>query len=187
MQLKRVLIVIVALVLLVATGWGALVLFFSAPFTAAWVQAGVALAYALGSLAALLWLRPVWRAFAVWGIGFVVVLLWWSTLRPSNDGEWQPDVAKLSWAEIHDDQLTFHNVRNFDYRTETDFSPHYEDRVYDLSRLRGLDIFMSYWGSPAIAHTIMSWDFEAAPPLAISIETRKQKRQEYVGRQMTQP
>ena len=77
------------------------------------------------------------------------------------------------------EQLTVHNVRNFDYRTESDFTPRYEDRTYDLSTLRGVDVFMSYWGSPAIAHTIMSWQFDNAPPLAISIETRKRKGQEY--------
>jgi hypothetical protein len=72
-----------------------------------------------------------------------------------------------------------HNLRNFDYRSETDFDPRYEDRTYDLSKLVGLDLFMSYWGSPAIAHTIMSWEFSEGPPLAISIETRKQRGQEY--------
>ena len=30
-----------------------------------------------------------------------------------------------------------------------------------------------------MAHTIMSWQFEDAPPLAVSIETRKRKGQEY--------
>jgi hypothetical protein len=135
--------------------------------------------FVLGSLAAFIWLRPFWRALAAWGVAFLAILAWWSTIEPSNDRDWQPDVSKLAWAEIHADRLTFHNVRNFDYRSETDYTPHYEDRTYDLAKLRGADIFMSYWGSPAIAHTIISWDFEGSLPLAISIETRKSKGQEY--------
>lgn len=177
--LKRALIVVLALPLLAVTGWAALVLLYAGPGHAAWVRQSVAVGYALASLAALLWLRPYWKALAVWGIGVLAVLAWWSSLKPSNDLDWQPDVARLAWFEVHGDQLTAHNVRNFDWRSETDFNPRWEDRVFDLSKLRGVDLFMSYWGSPVIAHTIMSWDFEGAPPLAISIETRKSKGQEY--------
>jgi hypothetical protein len=176
---KRVLIVILAVVLVAVTAWAALVLLFAGPGESAWARPSLAGAYALLSLAALLWLRPFWKALAVWGAGLIVVCIWWATLRPSNDRDWQPDVAKLSWAEVRGDVLTFHNIRNSDYRSETDFTPRYEDRVYDLSKLRGYDLFMSYWGSPAIAHTIVSWEFEGSLPLAISIETRKRKGQEY--------
>lgn len=175
----RALVVILALPLIAATGWAALVLLFAGTGEAGWPRAILAAIYVLGSLAALLWVRPYGRALGVWSIGFVAALIWWSTLQPSNDREWQPDVATLAWAEVHGDQLMFHNVRDFDYRTETDFTPRYENRVYDLSKLRGLDLFMSYWGSPAIAHTILSWDFADSLPLAISIETRKSKGQEY--------
>ena len=177
--MKRALIVILALPLLAVTGWAALVLLYAGPGGASWVRPSLAVGYALGSLAVLLWLRPYWRGLAVWAIGFVAVLAWWSSLRPSNDLDWQPDVVKLASFEVHGDQLTIHNVRDFDWRSETDFTPRWEDRVYDLSKLRGVDLFMSYWGSPVIAHTILSWDFEGSPPLAISIETRKTKGQEY--------
>lgn len=179
MLLKRVLIVVLVLPLIAVTGWAALALLFAGPGEDTWPREAVAATYALLSLAALLWLRPFWRGLAVWGVGFIAVFIWWNSLRPSNDRQWQPDVTKLAWADVQGDRLTFHNVRNFDYRSETDFTPHYEDRVYDLSKLRGFDLFMSYWGSPAIAHTILSWDFEGSLPLAISIETRKSKGQEY--------
>ena len=171
--------VVLALPLLALTGWAALVLLFAGPGEAAWIRNTLAAVYALGSLAVLAWLRPFWRALGVWSIGLLAVVLWWSALRPSNDGDWQADVAELASVEVRGDQLIVHNVRNFDYRSETDFTSRYEDRVYDLAKLRGVDLFMSYWGSPAIAHTIMSWEFEDSPPLAISIETRKRKGQEY--------
>ena len=177
--MKRLLAIMLGVVLVVATGWGALALLFAGPAKAPWAQATLAAAYGVGSFAVLLWLRPFWRAFAVWGVGMLAILFWWGALRPSNDLDWQPDVARLAWFGVNGDQLTVHNVRDFDYRSETAFTPRYEDRVYDLSKLRGVDLFMSYWGSPAIAHTIMSWDFDGSRPLAISIETRKTKSQEY--------
>lgn len=177
--MKRLLAVILGAVLLFATGWGALVLLFAGPVSVPWAQACLAAVYGLASIAVLLWLRPFPRALAVWGVGMLAILAWWSSLRPSNDLDWQPDVAKLASFETNGDRLTVHNVRDFDYRSETDFTSRYQDRVYDLSKLRGVDLFMSYWGSPAIAHTIMSWDFQDAPPLAISIETRKTSGQEY--------
>jgi hypothetical protein len=139
----------------------------------------VAAGYAVSMAAVLLLVRPLPRAFAVWGTAFVALVLWWNTIQPSNDRVWQPDVAKLPSVEIRGELLIVKNLRNFDYRSETDFTPHYEERVYDLAKLRGLDLFMSYWGSPAIAHTIMSWQFEGSPPLAISIETRKHAGQTY--------
>lgn len=175
---KRAGIVAVSIPILLVTAWWTLALVFSGP-DPAWLRTGLAAVYALGTLAVLLWLRPFMRALALWGLALVVLLIWWSTIRPSNDREWQPDVARLPRVDVRGEQLTFHNVRNFDYRTESDFTARYEDRTYDLSTLRGVDVFLSYWGSPAIAHTIMSWQFENAPPLAISIETRKRKGQEY--------
>ena len=45
--------------------------------------------------------------------------------------------------------------------------------------MKGLDLFVSYWGPTLYAHTILSWDFEGAPPLAASIETRKEKGESY--------
>jgi uncharacterized protein DUF4105 len=176
---RRALVVILAVVVLLASAWGILVLLYAGAGGDTVTRSVLAIAFGLVSLAAFAWLRPFWRALGLWSVAFVAIVIWWSTLRPSNDRDWQPDVAKVAWAELHGDQLTFHNVRNFDYRSETDFTPRYEDRVYDLSKLRGLDLVMSYWGSPAIAHTIMSWEFDGSLPLAISIETRKSKGQEY--------
>ena len=178
--MKRALIVTpIIVLLLIASAWGVLALLYAGHEGDVVARAVFIALFVLGSIAAFIWLRPLWRPLAVWSVAFLAILVWWNTLKPSNDRDWQPDVEKISWAEVRGDQLTFHNVRDFDYRSETDFTPRYEDRVYDLLKLRGLDLFMSYWGSPAIAHTIMSWDFEGSRPLAISIETRKSKGQEY--------
>jgi len=127
----------------------------------------------------LAFVRPFGRALVTWGAALAILLLWWNSLSPSNDRDWIPDVARIPRAEVDGELLRLHNVRNFDYRSETEFVPRWEDRTYDLSRLTGLDLFMSYWGSPAIAHTIMSWEFEGRDHLAVSIETRKERGEQY--------
>jgi hypothetical protein len=75
--------------------------------------------------------------------------------------------------------VTVRNVRNFRYRTRTDYDERWEERHYDLARLDGFDIFFIHWGAPLIAHTIVSWSFADGRHLAISVETRKKKNQEY--------
>src|SRR6267142_221013 len=108
-----------------------------------------------------------------------LVAAWWLTLKPSNDGAWQPDVAQTAWAEINGDEVTIHNVRNCDYRTETDFTPHWETRTVRISQITGMDVAINYWGSPWIAHPIVSFQFADALPLCFSIETRKTIGQQY--------
>ena len=110
---------------------------------------------------------------------FAVVLLGWFSIEPSHERNWQADVAKLPFAEIRGDRVTVHNVRNASYRSETDFSVRFEDRELDLSKLRSIDLFLVHWGSPVIAHTIMSWGFEGDDYLAVSIETRKEEGESY--------
>ena len=104
---------------------------------------------------------------------------WRFSLRPSNARDWQPDVARTATAEIQGERVTVRNVRNFRYRSETDFDERWEERRLDLARLDGLDLFVSYWGAPFIAHTILSWSFSDGQHLAVSVETRKTKDQEY--------
>jgi len=112
-------------------------------------------------------------------LGFILVLFWWLTLKPSNHRLWQADVDRTAWAEIKDDRVTLHNVRNFDYRSETDFTPHWETRTYNLSQLQGADLFISYWGLNFMAHPILSFDFSGNSRLCFSIETRKELGETY--------
>lgn len=170
--------VLIAIPVLLVTLWWTLALYFAAPGPD-FVQIALAAVYLLGTIALLVWLRPFRLALGIWTVALVAIVFWWSTIVPSNEGDWQPDVAQLPSAEIQGETLIVHNVRNAEYRSETDYTVRYEDRTYDLSKLRGLDLFMIYWGSPMIAHTIMSWQFDGSRPLAISIETRKKVGQEY--------
>lgn len=109
----------------------------------------------------------------------VIVVSWWLTLKPSNDRAWQPEVAHTAWAQINGDEVTLHNLRNCDYRTGTDFTPHWETRTVRLSQITGMDVAINYWGSPWISHPIVSFLFADALPLCFSIETRKTIGQQY--------
>jgi uncharacterized protein DUF4105 len=163
------------LIALGCTAWafGALHYDFPVAKTAvAWVFAAVI-------VAAIVFLRGAVRKLGAVLAAFGLVLAWWLTLKPSNDGNWQPDVAQLAWADINGDEFTFHNVRNCDYRTATDYTPHWETRTVRLSQITGIDLAIDYWGSPWIAHPIVSFQFADALPLCFSIETRKTVGQTY--------
>ena len=110
---------------------------------------------------------------------FAAVLCWWFSLEPSNDRDWVPENARLAYATIDGDTVTVHNVRNFAYRSETDFTPAYYDKRLDLSRLEGVDLVASYWMGPSIAHIFISIAFAGGDHLAVSIETRKEKGEGY--------
>lgn len=168
---------VVGLVLGLATVWAMGALYFDLPVRS--LRAPLALIYGGAMLAMLILVKKRARGMALVAVCFAVVLAWWLTLKPSQDRDWKLEVAVLGSAVIEGDRVTVHNVRNFDYRTEHDFTPRYETRSYDLPKLRGVDLFVTYWGSPSIAHPILSFDFAEDGRLCFSIETRSQRGQSY--------
>jgi hypothetical protein len=111
---------------------------------------------------------------------FAAVVLWFFSRAASNDRDWLPDVARLAEIGRHGPHVvTIRNVRNFDYRSETDFTPAWEERTYDLDELRTADLVLSYWGSKAIAHAMVSFGFADGRHVAVSIETRKERFESY--------
>jgi hypothetical protein len=110
---------------------------------------------------------------------FAALLGWWLLIPPSNNRNWQPDVAVLPWAEIRGNLVTIHNIRNCDYRSETDYTVRHYDKTFDLAALKHVDLFLVHWGSPYIAHTMLSFDFEGGGTVCISIETRKEVGETY--------
>ena len=158
-------------------GWGTLAIFFShLPNSARWV---LAVLYALGQLAILLFLRPRSLSLAVFFVLFAVILAGFFAKKPSNHREWQADVAVLPYADINGDRITVHNIRNCDYRSEFDYTPHYYDETFDLSNLDTIDLFLVNWGIKYVSHTMISFGFQDEKYLCISIETRKEKGEEY--------
>ena len=172
---------LLGLVLAAMTGWGMLALYYS-DLASADVRTALAAGFGLFGLATLAgFVVRRWRRRAVVGflVGFVLLLAWWSRIEPSNDRDWKPEVAVLPYATIDGDLVTVHNVRNFDYRTEMDSTPRYYDRTYDLRRLDSVDLIASYWAGEAIAHIFLSFGFAGKDYLAISIERRDERGEEY--------
>jgi hypothetical protein len=85
---------------------------------------------------------------------------------------WRPEVAVMPRAVIDGDRVYLTGVRNFDYRTRNDFTVRYEERELQLSHLTALDFYVSYFTEGPVGHTFVSFIFDNAPPLSISIETR---------------
>jgi hypothetical protein len=163
------------------TLWGALAIHHSGLENAP-IRTLLVGAFSIAGLATLLCValgRKSLAAVLGFAVLFAILLGGWSRIEPSNERDWQPEVARLAHAEIDGDLVTVRNVRNFDYRSETDFTPAYYDRTYDLRRLRSVDLVAVYWMGPAIAHTILSFGFEGGDQLAISIETRKERNEDY--------
>ena len=169
--------VIFRICLLIMAGWATVAIFYSnlpAP-----VRPWAAGTFAIGSLLVLLGRYSTRRTRLGFLAAFALVLSWWQLMPPNNTRDWQPDLATLAWADISGDKVTLHNIRNSDYRTETDFDVQYYDKTFDLSKLTGVDFFVVYWGSPRIAHTMMSFGFEEQGNVCFSIETRKEKGEDY--------
>jgi len=162
----------------VGVAWGMLALWFDGPDSrviAGTMAGGMALIAVL--LAALV--RPLLRGLLAALLPVVAVAVWWASIPPSNARDWIPDVARTARAAFNRSTVTIQNVRNFKYRSESDYDERWETRSYDLDRIRGVDLFLSFWGPTHIAHTIISWEFDDGQHLAISIETRKEKGESY--------
>ena len=181
MRVRRAAIrLLIGPIFLAATAWGAAAIAIDGPDSALLAYSAAA-AFVLTAIACRLAIRPIERSAAIFTVVVAVLIGWWLSLSPSNEREWQPSVSRAATAQFDSDgdRVTIRNVRNFRYRSETDFDEVWEERRYDLSKLRGMDMFLSYWGSPHIAHTIASWEFEDGKHLAISIETRKERGESY--------
>jgi Domain of unknown function (DUF4105) len=175
--LKALGIACIGLAVAGATVWAALAVYYS-DLPGEPLRFGLAAAIPLGTLAAFLLLPNRRRTLLGFGAAFAVLLLWWTSIAPSNERDWQTDVAVLPYATRDGDLVTLHNVRNFDYRTEQDFVPRYDDRTFDLRQLDAVDLIAVYWAGDAIAHIMVSFGF-AGEHVAFSIETRKEKGEAY--------
>ncbi|HEY1779372.1 MAG TPA: DUF4105 domain-containing protein [Roseiarcus sp.] len=171
---------IVAAIVVIApvSAWSAMALWFRLPAPEG-LRASAAVLFCILGLAtiAALFMRlsRSFVALAVFTIAFGGLLAWWSTITPPLDGDWAPDVARQTTGTIKGDILTLSDVRDFDWRTDKDFTQRWEKRSYDLSKLKTLDLFLAYWAGPEMAHVIMSFGFEDGDHIAWSVEVRREK------------
>ena len=164
----------------IATAWAGLALWFRLPVPI-WGRGFACALFVVLGLATIIALfgRLRLRALIVFLAAFVVLMVWWSTIKPPAQADWAPDVARQATGVLDGDRLTVTNVRDFDWRSDDDFTERWTTRSYDLSQLQSLDLFMSYWAGPDMAHVIMSFGFADGDQLAWSIEVRRRRGGEF--------
>ena len=168
--------ILLGITIALVAAWGALALWIRAPLgptargllTLAWLILALA---AVAALASPSW-RPAGYGFA---LATLALALWWLRIRPSNHRQWIPEVARQTVGDIDGDLVTLHNVRNFEWRTRTDYTPRWETRRYALSELQSVDVALSYWGRPAIAHALVSFGFGQDRYVVFSVEIRRKE------------
>ncbi|MCD9029545.1 DUF4105 domain-containing protein [Luteimonas sp. BDR2-5] len=160
--------------------WGTLALWYQAPSPWRWpLLLGWSL-LAAGALAAP-WQRGRRRRrlYVVACLALTGLLAWWWTIAPSHDREWADDVARLLEADVRGNMVTLRNVRNFDWRSDSDYAPRWETRRYELDRLVEADLILSYWMGPHVAHTLVSFGFDDGRKLVFSLEIRKERPESF--------
>ena len=169
-----------SLAVLAAAAWGAFALSFKAGGGPARRLFALTLwaAVTLAALA-LLWSGHLAPGIALFASAHVLLLAWWRRLTPSNHRPWAEDVARLATGTADGDRVTINDVRDFDWRSPTDYTARWETRQYHLDRLRGVDMIMSYWRGPSIAHAQFAFCFDDGEPVVFSVEVRRQRDQTF--------
>jgi Domain of unknown function (DUF4105) len=168
------------LLVAVPAAWGSFALWYQIPGG----QTLKTLSVVLWGTFSLTMLVTVWQGRLTIGVvtfalAFAGLLIWWTRLQPTNDHVWADDVARMTTGTVDGDRVTLHNVRNFDWRSPSDHIQRWETRSYDLDRLQSVDMIMSYWRGPAIAHMLISFGFDDGSYVVFSVEVRRQKIQEF--------
>ncbi|MBB5535017.1 hypothetical protein GGD55_001700 [Rhizobium giardinii] len=168
-----ILLTVLAMIIALTTVWVALALWYRLPLPEVrrGIAAGIFAVFGIFTVAALFsrWRLPAVAAYLALFLG---VLVWWSTIKPEANAAWAPDVARQVTGRIDANTLTLTNFRDFEWHSNTDFTQRWTTRTYDLSKLKTVDMFMSYWSGNKIAHVIFSFGFDGGEQLAWSIEVR---------------
>ncbi|MEX0305449.1 MAG: DUF4105 domain-containing protein [Leisingera sp.] len=174
--LKGLVLAAVSAAVALAAAWAALALWYRLPFD---TLPRTALAAGFGVLGLTViagqFRQRALRALTTFTLALAAVILWWSTLAPPAEGDWSPDVARQVTGRIEGDILTLTDVRNFSWQTPENYTENWETRSYDLTRLQTVDLFMSYWAGPQMAHMIVSFGFEGGDQIAWSVEVRRKR------------
>ena len=160
--------------------WGAFALWYQLPGNGVIRTMGSA-AWVIGVIALVVIAihRRSWIPLGAYALIYAVLLLWWASIAPSNQRIWADDASHLLTGAVQGSNVTLNNVRNFTWRSDDDYDVRWETRHYDLNHLASADAVLSYWGSAAIAHAMISFGFDDGSHVVFSVEIRKQRGQQY--------
>ncbi|UXM94568.1 DUF4105 domain-containing protein [Bartonella sp. HY329] len=123
------------------------------------------------------WKPRAARAIAI--IAFIGFGIWWSTIKPTLDGDWDPALQYGVTANLTGSTVHVSHIRNFDWQTPEQGIPRWFDASFDLTHLKSMNIYLSYWMGPYIAHTLVGFEFDNGQELIFSSEIRRKKGQEF--------
>lgn len=177
-MIRRIGQVLLGVLVALAATWTTFAIYYSnLPFR--WLRGVVALLFVAGTVVLFWKCRPPRRALLIFLGAFAGMVVWWNLIPPSNDRDWKTETAVAASATVNGNTVTIRNIRNFDYRTETDFTPRHYDKTFDLSKLDSVDLIAVYWGSDAIAHVMVSFGFGGGDFVCFSIERRDERGEAY--------
>ena len=159
-------------------GWAALAAHFQLSSPLSLIVQGVLALVAL----ILIYLASMGKWGGVWrwmGLSALVIGGWWYTVTPRNDRDWMVEVSRGVTAEPVDGGLRLHNIRNFDWTSETDAEPRWYETTVDPDKIASVDMLLSVWDNPDIAHTLVSFGFEDGQHIVFSAETRKENGESF--------
>ncbi|MFC4624380.1 DUF4105 domain-containing protein [Daeguia caeni] len=160
--------------------WGSLAMWYQLPFGKATTLSIIVGWLALSIYTIIGMIRKgCWKRLGLYGLLALALLGWWSTIRPSLDRLWAPELAHTVTGTIDGNLVTLHNVRDFKWTTASQATPQWKDETYDLDTITSVDVFLSYWTGPAIAHTLLSFGFADGRHVVFSGEIRREHHEVY--------
>jgi hypothetical protein len=169
---------LLSLTVALVAAWGALALRYKMPGGMRIMSAVLWSAFAVACIGAF-WCGRLGTGVTAFALAHGLLLIWWRSLRPSSDREWADDVAQTVGGKIDGNVVTLDKVRDFEWRSNSDYTPRWTTRSYDLARLHSLDMIVSSWARPSIAHMLISFGFSGDDYVAFSVEIRRDKRQSF--------
>ncbi len=114
------------------------------------------------------------RLFQILVLAGLISLVLLYRVEPKLESNWTADQATLASAEISGDEVKLTQVRNFIYRSESDYTPAYYDTAVRLSDLERVDYIVEPFGDLGAAHTFVTFVFADGQYISISVETRRE-------------
>ena len=101
--------------------------------------------------------------------------------QPQNERNWVNDNAQLTRAHIEGNTVRLENVRDFHWRTTTDYDESWVERTVRIDQVSRIWLVLEYFepNRPEIAHTLLSFEFEDGQRLACSIEVRREQGERF--------
>lgn len=169
-----------ALVLAYSMLWGSLAMWYKLPVPEVAKYLIIALFLVPGFFALVhIFNHRSFRSLGLYAAFLIALLAWWQTLTPPAEADWAAEVSRQVTGTIEGDTLTLDGVRSFEWRGKDDFTEKWTTRTYDLSKLETVDLFLSYWGDPKMAHFMLSFGFGNDDYLTWSVEVRRVKGGKY--------